>query len=192
MFYVPQTNAFSSGVALAPKILEPKKSSILIFCRQFSNIEVKQNASKNLDNSTNMCDIKLDEGFIVCYYNNQLITYIDFITLKHNIICTINSMLHVTLEFLAFLAAHLEKASSNLNECSPLSCMLILIMFCRVLMLSLLLMSVLMRFILYYMPYRFMKSIYCWIHKTNKSSCSDIYSAHDFFVLPFFFSDISG
>ena len=58
------------GVALAPKILEPKKSSILIFCRQFSNIEVKQNASKNLDNSTNMCDIKLDEGFIVCYYNN--------------------------------------------------------------------------------------------------------------------------
>ena len=97
-------------------------------------------------------------------------------------------MLHVTLEFLAFLAAHLEKASSNLNECSPLSCMLILIMFCRVLMLSLLLMSVLMRFILYYMPYRFMKSIYCWIHKTNKSSCSDIYSAHDFFCTSVFFS----
>ena len=46
------------------------KSPILIFCRQFSNIEAKQNASKNLDNSTNMCDIKLDEGFIVCYDNN--------------------------------------------------------------------------------------------------------------------------
>jgi hypothetical protein len=30
-----------SGVALAPKILEPKKSPILIFCRQFSNIEAK-------------------------------------------------------------------------------------------------------------------------------------------------------
>jgi hypothetical protein len=30
-----------AGVALAPKILEPKKSPILIFCRQFSNIEVK-------------------------------------------------------------------------------------------------------------------------------------------------------
>jgi hypothetical protein len=29
-----------------------------------------QNASKNLDNSTNMCDIKLDEGCIVYYYNN--------------------------------------------------------------------------------------------------------------------------
>jgi hypothetical protein len=57
-------------VALAPKILEQTKSPILIFCRQFSNIEAKQNASKNLDNSTNMCDIKLDEGFIVCYYNN--------------------------------------------------------------------------------------------------------------------------
>jgi hypothetical protein len=51
-----------TGVALAPKILEPKKSPILFFCRQFSNIEAKQNASKNLDNSTNMCDIKLDEG----------------------------------------------------------------------------------------------------------------------------------
>jgi hypothetical protein len=50
--------------------LEPKKSPILIFCRQFSNIEAKQNASKHLDNSTNMCDIKLDEGFIVYYYNN--------------------------------------------------------------------------------------------------------------------------
>ena len=81
---------YNTGVALAPKILEPKKSPILIFCRQFSNIEAKQNASKNLDNSTNMCDIKLDEGFIVYYYNNKLITYIDFITLKHNIICTIN------------------------------------------------------------------------------------------------------
>jgi hypothetical protein len=60
----------SPGIALAPKILEPKKSSILIFCRQFSNIEAKQNASKNLDNSTNMCDIKLDVGFIVYYHNN--------------------------------------------------------------------------------------------------------------------------
>ena len=30
-----------AGVALAPKILEPKKSPILIFCRQFSNIEAK-------------------------------------------------------------------------------------------------------------------------------------------------------
>ena len=29
------------GVALAPKILEPKKSPILNFCRQFSNIEAK-------------------------------------------------------------------------------------------------------------------------------------------------------
>ena len=57
-------------VALAPKILEQTKSTILIFCSQFSNIEAKQIASKNLDNSTNMCDIKLDEGFIVCYYNN--------------------------------------------------------------------------------------------------------------------------
>jgi hypothetical protein len=35
-----------AGVALAPKILEPKKSPILIFCHQFSNIEAKQNASK--------------------------------------------------------------------------------------------------------------------------------------------------
>jgi len=60
----------STGVALVPKILEPKKSPILICCRQFSNIEAKQNASKNLDNSTNMCDIKLDEVFIVYYYNN--------------------------------------------------------------------------------------------------------------------------
>jgi hypothetical protein len=58
------------GVALAPKTLEPKKSPILIFCRQFSKIKAKQNASKNLDNSTNMCDIKLDEGFIVYYHNN--------------------------------------------------------------------------------------------------------------------------
>ena len=30
-----------TGVALAPKILEPKKSPILIFSRQFSNIEAK-------------------------------------------------------------------------------------------------------------------------------------------------------
>jgi hypothetical protein len=30
-----------SGVALAPNILEPNKSPILIFCRQFSNIEAK-------------------------------------------------------------------------------------------------------------------------------------------------------
>jgi hypothetical protein len=37
-----------TGVALAPKILEPKKSPILIFCCQFSNIEANQNASKNL------------------------------------------------------------------------------------------------------------------------------------------------
>jgi hypothetical protein len=50
-----------SGVALAP---------FLIVCHQFPNIEAKQNASKNLDNSTNMCDIKLDEGCIVYYYNN--------------------------------------------------------------------------------------------------------------------------
>jgi uncharacterized membrane protein (DUF106 family) len=33
-------NTFA-GVALAPKILEPKKSPNLIFCRQFSNIEAK-------------------------------------------------------------------------------------------------------------------------------------------------------
>ena len=89
------------GVALAPKILEPKKLPILIFCRQFSNIEAQKNVSKNLDNSTNirydnvtlsplllqrgakadwglryriytnMYDIKLDEGFIVYYYNND-------------------------------------------------------------------------------------------------------------------------
>jgi hypothetical protein len=34
-------NFIYTGVALAPKILEPKKSPILIFCRQFSNIEAK-------------------------------------------------------------------------------------------------------------------------------------------------------
>ena len=52
------------------KNIGTKKSPILIFCRQFSKIKAKQNASKNLDNSTNMCDIKLDEGFIVYYHNN--------------------------------------------------------------------------------------------------------------------------
>ena len=61
-----------SGVALTLKILEPKKSAILIFCRPFSNIEAKQNASKNLDNSTNMCNIKQDEGFITpCSFNEK-------------------------------------------------------------------------------------------------------------------------
>ena len=35
------TSPMKPGVALAPKILEPKKSPILIFCRQFSNIEAK-------------------------------------------------------------------------------------------------------------------------------------------------------
>jgi hypothetical protein len=86
------------GVALAPKILEPKKSSILIFCRQFSNIEVKQNASKNLDNSTNMCDRHR-------FYSLLLLLFAyNIITLKHtcNIICTINWMLHDVTKLIKF------------------------------------------------------------------------------------------
>ena len=52
-----ESDSGAAGFALAPNILEPKKSPILIFCRQFSNIEAKQNASKNLDDTVLTCGI---------------------------------------------------------------------------------------------------------------------------------------